>query len=209
VIKNYQFILKLSIIAGISLVFVRIFNWTITLLIGLILDKLLEYLTLIALLIAIGLSVAFLIKNYRVGNTNKFLPLSVAILFFLMACILPIPWDTVSLKMECFINNPRREKVVNMVRNNELKPNVSYNKSLIQLPKKYAYLSQGGGEIIVERSKTDNTLNVFFYSFRGVLDNFSGYIYTASSIRPDKHIFDGDFKQIIKVSDHCYWGSSY
>lgn len=95
---------------------------------------------------------------------------------------------------------------MSIIQAGELSPNVSHNEGLIALPKEYAHLSKGGGEVLVEREGA--TLKVFFFTFRGVLDNFSGFAYISDNASLHQSDFNGDFHEITKKKDHWYWGSS-
>ncbi|HML46151.1 MAG TPA: hypothetical protein PKE04_05310 [Clostridia bacterium] len=48
----------------------------------------------------------------------------------------------------------------------------------IPLPRSYAYLSRSGGEVIVCGEGSART--IMFYTFRGILDNFSVYAYAPT-----------------------------
>jgi hypothetical protein len=75
------------------------------------------------------------------------------------------------------LNYDARNEVVAMIENGELKPDSS-NENLITLPKKYKGLSKGGGEVMIE-SFFDHDAYMFF-TFGGILDNYSGFIYDPS-----------------------------
>lgn len=94
-----------------------------------------------------------------------------------------------------------------MVENGTLKPNVSHDSTLIHLTKKYQHLSKGGGEIVLE--KKPRGYSVLFFTYRGILDNFSGFVYVSNDQKPLKNDFDGDFKEIERLERNWYWvGSS-
>lgn len=67
-----------------------------------------------------------------------------------------------------------RLKVVEMVQAGTLVPNVPHNPSLIALPDRSPCLSQGGNEIVVEEHEGGQY--VFFFTYRGILDNYSGFL---------------------------------
>lgn len=62
-------------------------------------------------------------------------------------------------------------------------------------PEKYHQLSKGGGEVVIEK----NGKLIVFFMYRGVLDNFSGFVFSPSDKKPTQHDFNGDFKQILKA----------
>ncbi|MBL4954371.1 hypothetical protein JK635_19615 [Neobacillus sp. YIM B02564] len=57
--------------------------------------------------------------------------------------------------------------------------------------------------------RNENNYSVLFFTYRGILDNFSGFVYVPNDQRPYKNDFDGDFKEIEKLDKSWYWvGSS-
>ncbi len=116
------------------------------------------------------------------------------------------PCANTMLDLDFNTNLIDREKIISMVQSGELKPNVSYNQNLIQLPDEYKHLSKGGGDIMIERE--GDTLKIFFFTFRGILDNFSGFAYIADNSVLSQTDFNGDFDEIIKKREHWFWGAS-
>lgn len=55
---------------------------------------------------------------------------------------------------------------------------------------------KAGGDIAVE-TKGKAKL-ILFFTYRGMLDNFSGFVYNLNDNKPSKSDFNGDFKQIKK-----------
>jgi hypothetical protein len=83
-------------------------------------------------------------------------PLAIQIISIIL--LLTIPFNQIVLDMDFKINKAERKKVAKMVEQGGLKPNVNYNPSFINLPKQYQGLSEGGGDIVVE--KTGNGQNI-------------------------------------------------
>jgi hypothetical protein len=48
-----------------------------------------------------------------------------------------------------------------------------------------------------------------FFTYRGILDNFSGFVYTPNDQTPSKNAFEGDFKKIEKMDKNWYFIGSY
>ncbi|MEK1832858.1 hypothetical protein AAAC51_39785 [Priestia megaterium] len=57
-------------------------------------------------------------------------------------------------------------------------------------------MSKGGGDIVVETK--GKAKSILFFTYRGMLDNFSGFVYNPNDNKPSKSDFNGDFKQIKK-----------
>lgn len=128
-------------------------------------------------------------------STNK--DLTLLWLFF--------PLTQFMLNLDFKMNKSERKEVVEMVEQGTLKPNVSYDSSLIHLPEKYDQLSKGGGEIIIEK----NGNLILFFTYRGILDNFSGFVYLHNDKKPRQSDFDGDFKQIERLDENWYFVGLY
>lgn len=117
-----------------------------------------------------------------------------------------VPFTGIAITRDFSANLKGREKVISIIQSGDLLSNVSHNESLIALPKEYAHLSKGGGEVVVERD--GDTLKVFFFTFRGVMDNFSGFACISDNTELYQGDFNGDFLEIEKKKDYWYWGAS-
>lgn len=127
----------------------------------------------------------------------------VLIQLFTVLLLFFFPFNKIVLDLEFHANKSEREEVVTFIEKGVIQPNVSHNESLILLPKEYRNLSKGGGEIIVEDGE------VFFFTFRGILDNFSGFVYSPTDAKPRQGDFGGDFKEIVKLEKHWYFIGSF
>ena len=123
--------------------------------------------------------------------------------------IIYIPFTTLWLKADYVINKYQRNVVVSEVLSGQLVPNVEYNPSLINLGGKSPILSKGGNDIVVENH--DNLTYVFFYTFRGILDNYSGYLYVPEGGVPDKYsdLNETEVAEIKHIEDNWYFVSHY
>lgn len=81
-----------------------------------------------------------------------------------------------------------------------------YDEGWVKLPSKYAGLSRGGGEVHIVGEGESKT--VMFYTFRGILDNFSVYAYapTAGAYGEMEHYID--WVQIIPMRQGWYFCAS-
>jgi hypothetical protein len=171
-----------------------------------LIDFFTEFLIFPVLLIVFGFFIVITVKSLIALIKNKnWKPIIIQIITILLLFF--IPFNQIILDTDFKINKSEREEVVKMIKNGELKPNVSYNLSIIKLPKRYQHLSNGGGEIIVEKS--GDNYNILFFTYRGVLDNFSGFVYTSSDHKPAKTVFGSDAKEIEKINKNWYFLGSY
>lgn len=126
--------------------------------------------------------------------------------------ILVLQSSDLPLQIDFAAQRAQREAIVAQVRAGTLKPNVSYNPDLISLPLSEAHFSEGG-EISV--SKVGGVLIIYFYTWRGILDNFSTYIYRSDPTDLRAHavygtvVVNGDrFSNVQRLASHWFWGVS-
>ena len=103
----------------------------------------------------------------------------------------------------------QRQEVVEKVYSGELVPNVRHNSSLIALGAEYSKLSMGGNEIVVQ--DIDGLVYVFFFTYRGILDNYSGFLFVPDGGDPRNYsdLNEDDVTQIVKYADNWYWASHH
>ena len=121
--------------------------------------------------------------------------------------VVTVPFTALMLDLDFRIRLNDRQAVVQKVVSGELKPNVDHNSSLILLPHGFRHLSKGGGEIIIQRQ--GNETYVFFFTFRGILDNFSGFMYRSDDTIPKNSDFGGDFFYTKRLTPNWYWTASH
>ncbi|THB67335.1 MAG: hypothetical protein D6B26_01710 [Spirochaetaceae bacterium] len=144
-------------------------------------------------------------RRYKSGKLfPSILPFAMQLVSFII--VLAVPFSTIMLDLDFRHHLDEREFLVQEVLSGKLTPNVSHNQSLISLPPEYQHLSKGGGEIIVEQHE-ENTY-IFFYTYRGVLDNFSGFMYRSDNSIPQDGDFDSVFAEIKAYSTNWYWTAS-
>ncbi len=127
-------------------------------------------------------------------------------LIIIIICIY-VPFVKIYMKLDFIIYKEDRKQVIELIEQKKLIPNVEYNSKMIHLPKQFVSTSKNGGDILVQEK--ENSTLIFFYTYRGILDNFSGFIYSFNDIKPIKSDFNSDFKEIIKVEKNWYYVTSY
>jgi len=191
-------LLYLSIFSSVLVILYMFFQWKIV-------DIITEFLMLPVILIVFGFFVLITILAIIILFKNKnWKPVVIQIVTIILVFI--VPFNQIILDIDFKINKSKREQVVKMVENGELKPNVSYNSALIHLPTKYKHLSSGGGDIVIEKS--NNGYDILFFTYRGIPDNFSGFVYTVNDQKPFTKAFNGDFKEIDKMDKNWFFVGS-
>lgn len=197
-------IVSFSILSSVLLLLINIFKWSLVDIFTVFLFPFIQLGAGIIFLIISILSIIYLGFKFHKLKYKAIIPLAINIITLII--VFTVPFTSIMLYLDFKFNMDERKEVVEMVKSRELEPNVLNNDSLIRLPERYEHLSKGGGEIIVERDK--GKLKIFFYTYRGILDNFSGFAYISDDSKLSSKDFYGDFKEIKKKSDHWYWGAS-
>ncbi len=130
----------------------------------------------------IGCTIASLtcLFKFKVVGLKSFAPIGVQVIAFLV--VVYVPFTVLWLKADYQLNKEQRTAVVTKVLHGELKTNVEYNSSHIHLGDDDSGISRGGDDIVVE--KHDGLTYVLFFTFRGLLDNYSGYLYVPEGGSP-------------------------
>ncbi|MGR6337702.1 hypothetical protein ACU5CE_07565 [Priestia megaterium] len=192
-------LLLLSLISSLFVILVSLFQWD---LVDIITEFLMLPIWLFVYAFFIIMTIWTLIHLFKKRKWQPFVIQLITIsLWFLF------PFNQVNLDLNFKIHQDKREEVATKIENGVIKPNVSDSPSLIQLPKKYTQLSKGGGDIVVETK--GKAKSILFFTYHGMLDNFSGFVYNPNNNKPSKSDFNGDFKQIKKVHKNWYYVSSY
>ncbi|MEM5005439.1 hypothetical protein ABEP42_24125 [Priestia megaterium] len=192
-------LLLLSLISSLFVILVSLFQWD---LVDIITEFLMLPIWLFVYAFFIIMTIWTLIHLFKKRKWQPFVIQLITIsLWFLF------PFNQINLDLNFKIHQDKREEVATKIENGVIKPNASDSPSLIQLPKKYTQLSKGGGDIVVETK--GKAKSILFFTYRGMLDNFSGFVYNPNDSKPSKRDFNGDFKQIKKVHKNWYYVSSY
>lgn len=90
-------------------------------------------------------------------------------LFFGSAIIEKLDWQ---------LRRNSREEIIELIKADKLKPNVSHNNMIYTLDSwSIPPISNGGNEIVIYKTD-DNKLRVEFFINRGFLDHYSAFVYT-------------------------------
>lgn len=156
-------------------------------------------------LAAIGTAIVLPFRRRQARGFASLLPL-----VFLAACFIAtrfVDFTRLWLAANFKLRYSDRVEVVRRITSGEFRPNVPHNPSLIALPSQFASVSLGGGEVEVRRE--GDKLKILFFTFRGVLDNFAGYVYTSDGAAPTSADFAADFIINRKVRDRWYYVSAH
>ncbi len=137
-------------------------------------------------LVATLVQVVRLVKNgksgwlFRVQKTLLFITL-------LLLTFYNMPGKLIE-KADWAILFNRRMQIVAQVRSGELKPNVSWNGWVCELPYEFPVVSNGGNDIGIARNATGDTVTVSFWVFRNFFDAPSTYFVYTTDTAEIRHI---------------------
>jgi len=136
------------------------------------------------------------------GPRNRFLP--AVLCTTALAAARFVPFDALWLKADFILRRSDRESVIAQLRSGTIPARFPGNSiELIALPSSPA-VSRSGNDILVLGPRDDPF--VFFYTFRGVIDNYAGFLRVPPSHRPDEFIAAGDQPFLTeKFSDGWYF----
>lgn len=205
-LKSIQWRLIISITVSLLLVLLTAFQWSI-------IDRTTPFLFLplagiiwFGFLIVFGLSLSCLTKLKTLGIKSG-IPALIQVITLL--AVIFIPFTTLWLKADFWIFKNQRDKVVQKVLSGELIPNVSHNSSLIALNSNYSNISMGGNEIVVEEH--DGLKYIFFFTFRGILDNYSGFLFVPDGGNPSNYsdLNEKDSTELVHLDGNWYYASHH
>jgi hypothetical protein len=168
---------RVSLLTASCLVAATALQWTLVDLLPFLVDLLLLALWL-GLLLCCVWAAAHAVRNRRYG-WRAIAPLAVCIAAW--AVVDSVPFTRLWLQANFHLLREQREAVVARVQDGSLQPNVPHNASLIALGSGRT-LSMGGNEIVVEEHGGEKF--VFFFTHRGILDNYSGFLFVPEGGNP-------------------------
>lgn len=192
--------------AGIVL-FVSLFRWTLVEFLTPFLEPILEMAVGLLFLVSLLWSVIHLIRCVRRKPSDAVVPLGINLATGLIVVFVPFTLLTTNIDFR-LLYSPRMS-VVGDILAGKYDHNVESAGSrgdLIQLSGMHSYLSSGGGEVV--RLRSPNRTLILFFDYRGVLDSFSGFVYTSDDQPPGKKDFLGNFVEIDRLRKNWFWVAS-
>ncbi len=123
------------------------------------------------------------LKKYKAIGRQSLVPSLIQASAFLV--VFYVPFTALGINLDFKLHKVQREEVVERVNSGNLTPNVEHNSSLIKLGNLYPALSAGGNEIVVEEH--DGLKYLFFFTFRGILDSYAGFLYVPRGGKPTEY----------------------
>ena len=154
------------------------------------------------LTMSLVVSISTLASRLRKGQGLDVGPLGINLVTIVL--LLLVPFTTLWLDANYYWHRAARIQVVEQVHAGLLKPNVSHNASLIRLDS-LSTLSLGGNEVVVRDDPRGSY--VLFFTFRGILDHYSGFLYVPTGGNPESYATAvGDhFIEITPIEPHWFF----
>jgi hypothetical protein len=114
-----------------------------------------------------------------------------------------IPYTWTSIDIDTFIKQSEREAIIPQIFEQYSKDPQRSSGAIVlmDLPTSKYYLSSGGGQVIVRED--NEQVMVMFYTWRGVLNNSSGFvIYTSHNREPRTPLMQG----ASRIKEHWFFG---
>ncbi|MCY9514694.1 hypothetical protein [Paenibacillus apiarius] len=115
---------------------------------------------------------------------------------------LELPLHQTRAAMDDWMYREQRQRVIERLTQGGWDTGGSEHDRIMQLPEDLRHLSRGGGEIVVVRN--GESLQVLFFTIRGMLDNFSGLVYVSEG-KPDGERLGAKIVKQKELGKHWFW----
>ena len=122
------------------------------------------------------------------------------------ALALFVPWTNVALELDFRLHRSDRERIVHALERGALP--VDSSSSVLKLPAGEPELSAGGNQVLWQDH--DGKKFVFFFTYRGVLDNYSGFLHVPAGADPAQFsdLGEADSTQFVRYSEQWYFAAN-
>lgn len=186
-------------------ILVSLFRWTLVEYLTPLLERYLEMAVGIIFFVSVVWSVVHMIWARKQGAMTALLPLLLNVATILV--VMFVPFSLLTIQLDFRVHYQARMEAVSSILNGKYEGQAKGGRGdLIALPGRLSYLSTGGGEIMLWR-RQDATL-IFFFDFRGILDSFSGFIYSTNDSPPQQGDFGTQFVEVEHLRQNWFWATS-
>lgn len=136
--------------------------------------------------------------HYKTLNRRALTPLLIISITIGMALF--FPFTRIAREMDFTMNLKARNTVVTLIESEKLQPEPE-SPYLIQLPWYCRHLSKGGGEVSI--IKYDGQEFYLFYTFRGIINEYTGFIHVPKEPAPSAMY--SYYDRVEKMRDGWYY----
>lgn len=205
VLIKWRFVI--AVLASAAIIFLSLFEWQIT-------DKISPFgflffavPMLIIFIIAVVFSITAIFKVKIIGFV-ALIPIGVNAIALLI--VLFVPFTDLWLKADFALYKKQREEIVAHVNNGVLKPTVSpYNNKIASINLRPPSLLVSNSKLVIEEHQEGKY--VFFYTFHGILDHYSGFLYVPHGGDPRNYSDLGEKHKtsIVTLEDNWFYVSHH
>lgn len=184
---------------------VCVFRWQLVSILTVFIEPLVEIAVFGVFGIALVWAVIHAIVPFRGFRANRFSPFLLGLAA--SAVFLFVPFNRVELKVDFAVNLHNRTLVAQRILASK-SPDESMQGGrgdFVQLTGSESGLSDGGGVMVWHTAQKQM---VFFFTFRGILDSFSGFVYSTNDLPPEKEEFGGEWVEVTHLRKNWYWAAS-
>ena len=194
-----------AVISSSILVLLQILRWPLVSLLTPFIEPFLELGVAFTVLVVAITSIIHAIRRRKTEGLKAWLPFAICLTAAVIVIL--VPFNALYLKVNFALLRHRRTNVAQQLlagkTGTALRP--GGRGDLVSLSPTDHWLSESGEVLIDHR---DGKTFILFFTFRGILDRFSGYVYSPTDDPPAKDQFLGDGIEINHVAPNWYWYAS-
>jgi len=202
--RHFAILLRAAVVAALALVILLATFWSITDLITIFLSMFLPAVAWVALAGVTLWALVFALRHRHDGK-KPWLPFGICIVAAIAGLL--VPFTDLWLSVNYRLHRGARTRVVAALEEGQLPtPRTSDSTMVVHLPWATS-TSTGGGDILVERE--NGRLVVLFFTYRGILSHYSGYVYSSDDPPALSDVFGDRVRQSWKVEPHWFFAAFY
>jgi len=202
--RQFAFLLRAAIVAAVGLLVVLATFWTLTDLITILLAMFLPTVAWLSLAGIALWALVFAVRHPHQGR-KPWVPLAICVGAAAVGAL--FPFTDLWLSVNYHLHRSGRMRVITALEEGQLPtPRTSDSTVVVHLPWATG-TSNGGGDILVERES--DRLVVLFFTYRGILSHYSGYVYTSDDPPALSRAFGERVRQSTKVEPHWFFAAFY
>ena len=202
--KRHRMWIAIVATACCLLLLVQIIRWPLTNLLTVFLEPFLETVLWIVFLVVAAISVGIALYHWKNPRRQTIAPIIAC--FATAAAVWFVPFNQLYFAADFhLLRSSRTEAAQQALAGKFPIINPGGRGDFIRLPPADHLLSDDGEILVDHRNGKDFVL---FFTFRGILDRFSGFVYSPTDTPPAQDEFLGDGIEIERLAPNWYWYAS-
>jgi hypothetical protein len=205
---RWPVVLKISVVACSLLIAIQILRWWLISILTVFLEPLVEIAAAIFFIVAFIWSLIAFIRLLIRRQRDRHVFVSLGLCAITIVIVWFVPFNNIMLKANFHIFLKKRTHIAQEIVDRKWDYRITNRGGRgdwINLPETDRVLSDDG-ELAIWRE--GDQILVMFFTFRGVLDSFSGFVYSSNDTPPKPDAFLGTPIQIERWVPHWYWYAS-